>query len=1476
MASIGSAVGAIEILSSPPSKRKYDVARLEPNGDDATATEKRVKIGSGPSMKESDSCSEVDLVSPERQVLAPNADGDVGEPSEKIKQSGGYTNGNPATLPKVWAIFSLIDAVHTPSAAEPDFGVPDEHSVRIIVPQPARAMVKPLGPGRPSSTYRNRDKTVRSGPDRPQQPSSPTKPFDLISAHARQLSVDRDTEQAVKRRKIMDVPGSPDGSADDILYERTRNTTASSRPTKTVASGIPPLERRHPEFSVNEFKRVESRVNSSRPRRRPDGQRSSTQSSPEATIMVAEEIEDSEDEFAKPPERYTGTARLFPSRAEKERHIRDYEQRRMDELRSGHFIEPSTKSNISGSSRETQGSLDREKGSGQAGIQNGKIPNRGRLTRHDSISDDELSIRKSGSDLKKANTGTVMSQFVRSPTSGSMSRDGDIRSSLPRQNQRKPLGKAGKSGSEERPRFAVTYLRAIPDLFTRLDGEEPYYLQYNPGTSQVELTTDDPNNPVGNKHPDFAFNPSSVTKIVYSDENSKMVVWVMESNTKTGSLPKLLLEVDSEALYSFLMFLQGSSDAEVKNQSGDKLNNMFSLFTEKFDKYQSRNEPNDLNLLKQRRNQRHQASDTGLTSGGKRPGNFDSSTEPPRNKKLHERLQNESSDNESSRPEGNSIETRRSIERSKELGGESIFRQFGRNGDDNNNRPTTRATRGQNREIHIRTPSPQRYTNVHRDWQRYWAGGDEPLIFPLEGTNKAQVDKRDIERLDEGEYLNDNLIAFYLRYLQDKAEKERPDVFKRVFFMNTFFYPRLIQGKGRKNIDYDAVKRWTSKVNVFAYDYVVVPVNENNHWYVAIICNVPKLLVPPEEKISKEEEKGHEKEVVDLGDAGDTTSPAQRTFEHKERSVTPEVARKVSRLSIEDRGSPEPPPNKAKHIDIERINPGTPNHTSTADDDTDRSQKATSSAGKGRKGKRKSIPPVRKYNTEEPRIITLDSFGLPHSPTCSNLRDFLIAEAKEKLGVEITLAQPSIGMTAKHIPQQTNLCDCGLFLLGYVEGFLDHPDETIHGLMQGRADMASSFPKMNAPDMRNAMRELIFELRRDQIKKEHAAKLAKKATKKAEKAKEDQATGESKSVSSASTSPRPAVPPKPEAKATEEPASASETKEGEQLTSASETKEVPKLSEEVVNVIEEDKPNEEPPSTSEESASASETKDVPKLSEEVVNVIEEDKPNGESPSTSEESASASETKDVPKLSKEVVNIIEDEKPSKESPSTPEESEVVDSFMDILAGFEASTAKDKKATKPSPPVTAPPIEELLEAVGSVTRDETSSPKPGSTQSKYFNLTLKGQPQKFPADQNRQRKDADEVKVVAPPSTPPPRKPRQQLRSSPRNQIDIPSESSEDSLRLGMSPSFRERKSASKKRDEIPDSQGDDGERAGRKGVDKGKVVEDLTETPRTRAGDAALKRQKETAEIQKKKSGAGAVFGSQREKGRKKNPVEIEE
>jgi sentrin-specific protease 7 len=60
------------------------------------------------------------------------------------------------------------------------------------------------------------------------------------------------------------------------------------------------------------------------------------------------------------------------------------------------------------------------------------------------------------------------------------------------------------------------------------------------------------------------------------------------------------------------------------------------------------------------------------------------------------------------------------------------------------------------------------------------------------------------------------------------------------------------------------VKNWTRNINIFEKDFVVVPINKNAHWYLAIIC-YPYLLEPEfegeqidtckqEESISKNDE----------------------------------------------------------------------------------------------------------------------------------------------------------------------------------------------------------------------------------------------------------------------------------------------------------------------------------------------------------------------------------------------------------------------------------------------------------------------------------------------------------------------------------------------------------------------------------------------------------------------------------------------
>lgn len=78
------------------------------NSDERIATAKHENIGSRPPVKESDSCTEADLILPESETpfLAPNVGGDVGDPSreEEFKHFERYTNGNSPTNSRLCSI----------------------------------------------------------------------------------------------------------------------------------------------------------------------------------------------------------------------------------------------------------------------------------------------------------------------------------------------------------------------------------------------------------------------------------------------------------------------------------------------------------------------------------------------------------------------------------------------------------------------------------------------------------------------------------------------------------------------------------------------------------------------------------------------------------------------------------------------------------------------------------------------------------------------------------------------------------------------------------------------------------------------------------------------------------------------------------------------------------------------------------------------------------------------------------------------------------------------------------------------------------------------------------------------------------------------------------------------------------------------------------------------------------------------------
>ncbi|KAK5058794.1 hypothetical protein LTR84_011058 [Exophiala bonariae] len=325
------------------------------------------------------------------------------------------------------------------------------------------------------------------------------------------------------------------------------------------------------------------------------------------------------------------------------------------------------------------------------------------------------------------------------------------------------------------------------------------------------------------------------------------------------------------------------------------------------------------------------------------------------------------------------------------------------------------------------------------------------LVYPKPGKRSATVPFEDLDRLGEDEFLNDNLISFFMQYLETFMEQHNPELHKRTHFFNTYFFERLTQNAKARSIDFAAVSRWTKAINIFNRDFVVVPVNENLHWYLAIICNLPYLSDPPKEEngiqVDTTSEIGIQRQDETHTDKPQIISDVMTEWDESNMAPTTETQNSFAELSLNDSelNQIEKPPFQKKSLNK-------------------------------RKQPRRSLP---KYALDKPIIITLDSLGMPRSGTCAILKSYIKAEAKDKQNLDIEDAAIK-GMTAKGIPTQRNYSDCGLYLCMYLEQFIADPDNFVARILQ-REESTQLWPDhIRSEDLRTRLRDLILELHRRQ------------------------------------------------------------------------------------------------------------------------------------------------------------------------------------------------------------------------------------------------------------------------------------------------------------------------------------------------------------------------------------------------------------
>lgn len=411
-----------------------------------------------------------------------------------------------------------------------------------------------------------------------------------------------------------------------------------------------------------------------------------------------------------------------------------------------------------------------------------------------------------------------------------------------------------------------------------------------------------------------------------------------------------------------------------------------------------------------------------------------------------------------------------------------------------------RSTRTTARRARTPTPEPERFSKTHGLGEKW----DQPIVYPdrdpkTEQRSKKQVsiEFEDLERLDEGEWLNDTLIEYCLLYIQENFKQHA----SKVYFFSNFFYTKLTSTARGKSIDYEAVQRWTAKDDIFTYDFVVVPVCEKGHWYLALICNLPNVQrkLDPEEEVIKVDTLEHDEQIEQAPITTareDTTSTLElkNTQQANSSTTLPSPTRGPTHTSFDIEDTLGPVQKHADQVDIQNVSQKNVDTLSLEAVSNGQPKATTPSIRK--KGKRGPTPIT--YPPGTPVIAILDSMpsSSKHYATIKALKSYLVEEALSKRGMDISPddfkgMQPTAGF-----PLQDNFSDCGLYLCRYVEVLMKDPKDFGEKLLAAAFDMERDWGDWDSSSSRAEIRNQLQALQSEQADNRRS-KAERKAAKRA-------------------------------------------------------------------------------------------------------------------------------------------------------------------------------------------------------------------------------------------------------------------------------------------------------------------------------------------------------------------------------------------
>lgn len=231
------------------------------------------------------------------------------------------------------------------------------------------------------------------------------------------------------------------------------------------------------------------------------------------------------------------------------------------------------------------------------------------------------------------------------------------------------------------------------------------------------------------------------------------------------------------------------------------------------------------------------------------------------------------------------------------------------------------------------------------------------------------------------------------------------------------------------------MKTWTRHVDIFKKDFLFVPVNQEAHWYLVVIC-FPGLEEPKTETWSGPDSEKSQRGTGDLQEE----EAAQGSKSPSDITETPPTLNRLDSVDTEKEKAQEKDPQP------DRV------------DCTEQTFQ-------------------KKTVMKRPCILIMDSLKLSlHERVFKLLREYLQSEWEVRRGSSRDFSSDQTQSSHCIVPLQDNSSDCGLYLLQYVESFLKDP--VVHFDLP--LQLQRWFPRHQVRRKRDEIRDLVLRLYREQ------------------------------------------------------------------------------------------------------------------------------------------------------------------------------------------------------------------------------------------------------------------------------------------------------------------------------------------------------------------------------------------------------------